>query len=237
MKSRNLGHALLVGYYLTALLFLGSAGSGLLGSGAAFLGLISLVFPVALFLQRRSLAALLLMGMTGLFAGTLLLMQANTISLFAFREMLADPPAAVFAFLFLLSPGLYLVLVLDPDCLPHEVARLGHSSLVQPLLIVIATRERILRRLQAIQEVCRVRGIELTTKRQHLRRSVLWAIPLATSTLCEAAYAASYREMLGCDDSFIPTRPRRTQVSALQRWLARGLILAFCLGILRSLVS
>lgn len=234
MRSRNANHVLLVAFYVAGLgLYWPDLVSLLSGAPAAYL-VASLVFPVAFWAQGRAKAGVAAVVMTLVFFLSLILIQQRAVNYTTLRSLAAQPPLAVRTFLFFVLPGLYLVSTLDADRLPHELARWA-PRVGRPFLIVIATRERTLLRLASIREVCQVRGIVLTTPRDHLRRSMQWAVPLTISVICEAAYAERYRSLLASAHVFVPTRPKAVMTSATQQWFARAWVIVCCLGVLRAL--
>lgn len=232
MKSPNFTVFLLFGFYISLFLFQREGGS-ILGSKAAFLGICSAFLPVTLLFRRRLLPAGSLVVMTLLFAFTMLVIQEASFSMGDLLTMLNHPPIPVYMFLVLLLPGLFLVSELDPEQLPHELSYWSGSRIFRPLIAVFAGRERLLRRLLVIQETCQLRGIALNTPFQHLVKFHIWIVPLVTATICEAAYAYKFREMLGSAHRFVPTHPKKPTVSPIQKALFALLILTWLLGIPR----
>jgi hypothetical protein len=106
-------------------------------------------------------------------------------------------------------------------------------QIFRPLIGVFAGRERLIRRLSVIRETCQLRGIEMNSRFQHLWKFHIWIVPLVTATICEAAYAYRFREMLGSAHRFVPTHPRRPVLSAVQKVFLVLLISAWYFGIQR----
>lgn len=232
MRSPNFTVFLLFGFYLSLFLFHSDVAT-ILRSRAMFFGICATFLPITLLVRRRYLAALSLVVMTILFAVTMLIIRQNSISIDAIRSMIDDPPVSAFVFLILLLPGLFLVSELDAERLPHEFSSWSGLRIFRPLIAVFATRERVLRRLSAIRETCQLRGIALDSRFQHLRTFCIWIVPLATATICEAAYAYKFREMLGSAHHFVPTQPKKPVLSPIQRVWGVLLLMAWLFGIQR----
>lgn len=232
MKSPNFTVFLLLGFYLS-LFWFQSDGVKAFGSKAVFFGACAAFLPVILALRGRLFAAHSLVVMTLLFAFTILVIQQSTPSLGGLRSLLNNPPMPVYVFLVLLLPGLFLVSELDSERLPHELAHWSGSRAFRPLVAVFAGRERLLRRLAMIRETCQLRGIDLSSRFQHLCKFHVWVVPLVTATVCEAAYAYKFREMLGSAHRFIPAQPKKPVLSSIQKFFFALLILAWLFGIQR----
>lgn len=232
MKSPNFTVFLLFGFYLSLFLFQDD-GVSIFDSKAVYLGICAAFLPVTLLLRGRLLAALSLVAMTLLFAFTMLVIRQPSFSVHGLRSMLNDPPIPVFIFLVLLLPGLFMVSEFDAERLPHELSHWSGLRIFRPLIAVFAGRERLLRRLSAIRETCQLRGIDLNSRFQHLCKFHVWIVPLVTATICEAAYAYKFREMIGSAHRFIPTQPKKPVLSPLQKTFFVLLILAWLFGVQR----
>lgn len=232
MKSPNFTVFLLVGYYL-GLFWFQRDFLDHVGSKVAFLSACAAFFPVILVLRKRFFTAVSLTIMTLLFSVTMLLIQQTTVSLEGLRSMLSDQPVPVIVYLVFLLPGLFMVSELDPERLPHELSHWSGLRVFRPLVAVLAGRERILRRIATIRDTCEMRGIELKSRSQHLWKFYIWFVPLASATICEAAYAYKFREMLGSAHRFVPTKPIKPVFSPNQKLSLTLLILVWFLGIQR----
>lgn len=232
MKSPNFTVFLLLGFYLSLFLFRTDVVS-VFGSNAFFFGACAVFLPLTLLFRRRCFAAFSLVGMTFLFVFTMLVIRQFSFSLGGLRSMLNDPPMPVYVFLVLLLPGLFLVSELDSERLPHELSHWSGLRIFRPLVAVFAGQERLLRRLAIIRETCQLRGIELSSRFHHLCKFHVWVVPLVTATVCEAAYAYKFREMLGSAHRFIPARPKKPVLSSIQKLFFALLILAWICGIQR----
>lgn len=232
MKSPNATIFLLIGFYLSFFLFQSDA-AHLLGGSAAFFGICSILLPTILIIRGRLLPAVSLLIMTLWFVYILLTIQQRPISVVDLQAMLNNPPLPIYAFFLVLLPGGFMVSELDHERLPHELSHWSGLRIFRPLISVFAGRERLLRRLSAIRETCQLRGIELNSGFQHLLKFHIWIVPLAAATICEAAYAFKFREMLGSAHSFIPTHPKKPALSPIQKFFFILLILDVLWGIPR----
>jgi hypothetical protein len=232
MKSPNLTVFLLLGFYLSIFLF-SQDGTHLLGSRAAFIAASAAFLPVLLLLRRKLWPAVSLVTMALFFAGTLLVLLSSSVSLTGVRALIDAPPRPLYIFLFFILPGFFLVSELDAEELPHELSYWSGLKVFRPLIAILAWRERIMRRFSVIRETCQLRGIALNSRRQYLLRFRIWVVPLMTATVCEAAYAYRFREMLGSAHAFVPTRPKRPLVSSLQRALVIILVVDWLFGLQR----
>ena len=236
MKSPNFTVFLIVGFYLS-LFWFQSDGVSVLGSRAAFLGVCAAFLPVTLIIRGRFFASVSLVVMTFMLTFTMLVIRQSSFSINGLLTMLNKPPIPVFIFLVLPLPGLFMVSELDSERLPHELSHWSGLQIFRPLIAIFAGRERIIRRLSVIRETCQLRGIELTSRFQHLCKFHVWIVPLVTATLCEAGYAYKLREMLGSAHRFIPTQPIKPVLSPIQKTFFVLLILAWIFGIPRFACS
>ena len=232
MKTPNATVFLLCGFYLSLFLYQIDV-VNFLGSKAVFFVICSAFLPAILILRRRLLPALSLAVMTLWFIFIMLVIQQLSISVPNFQTMLNSPPFPVYAFLIVLLPGIFMVSELDHERLPHELSHWSGLRIFRPLIAVFAGRERVLRRLSAIRETCQLRGVELNSGFQHLHKFHVWIVPLVAATICEAAYAFKFREMLGSAHSFIPTHPKKPVLSPIQKIFISLLILDVLWGVTR----
>jgi len=232
MKSPNFTVFILVGFYLL-LVLLQQDGTTLVGSKSTYLAIVTAFLPVALFCRGRPVTALWLILVVFLSIVTIFVIQTPELSPDAFESLLLDPPLPVKLLVALLVPGLFMVSELDIERLPHELSYWSGLRIFRPIIPVLAGRERVLRRLSTIRETCQLRGIELNTRFQHLCKIHIWLVPLVVATICEAAYAAKYRRMIGSGDRFVPTQPKTPVLSMAQKVLRLLFIVSFILVIQR----
>jgi hypothetical protein len=232
VKSPNFTVFLLLGFYLSLFWFQRDA-VGVFSGREPFLGIVAAFLPITLLLRGRFAQAFSLVGLTLVFGASMLVIWQLSFSIDGLRSMLSDPPIPVFMFLFLLLPGLFMVSELDAERLPHELSYWSGLRIFRPLIAVLAGRERLLRRMAAIRETCQLRGIALDSRFQHLCKFYVWIVPLVTATVCEAAYAHKYLEMLDSAHRFIPTRPKRPRLSPIQNIFFGLLILTWLIAVPR----
>ncbi len=232
MKSPNFTIFLLVGFHL-CIAWLRPDGVALLGSEMAFFGAWAAFLPVTLLVRRRYWKAIGILALTLIYGLILLLIQQPDASLHNLTSLASAHSFPVYIFMILLEPGLFMVSELDVERLPHEFSHWSGLQIFRPVVLVLAGRERILRRLSTIQQTCQVRGIELRTPLQHLFQVHIWIVPLLTATICEAAYAHKYRDMIGSAHRFVPRHPKRPMLTTAQRVFFVLLIMSWLLTIQR----